>query len=57
MNVITHQAIRIDLALELFFPLHQNIKIKTVIIGIGKNYLTIMTPLNNMMRLLSYDYS
>ena len=49
MDMVGHQAIRINSAAKPGFPFLECIEIKEVIVVTGKNDLTIMPPLNDMV--------
>ena len=49
MDMVGHEAIRINLAAKPGFPFLKCVEIKEVVVVTGKNDLTIMPPLNDMV--------
>jgi len=54
MNVVGHKAISINLTREFFFQFSQVSEVVKVIIVAAKYVLSIMTPLNYMVRAIGY---
>ena len=57
MNVIGHQAKRINLTFELVLPLRKVVEIKKVVVITGKDGLAIMTTLDDVVRIVGKDDS
>ena len=54
-QMIGHQAVRVDFAVKLGFPLLQRFEIKEIIVVTGKHDLSIVTTLNDVVRGMGDD--
>ena len=57
MDMISHQAVCVNLTLEFVFKIHEICPVKIVIVIRDKNSLSIMTTLNNMVGSVWKNYS
>jgi hypothetical protein len=55
--MVGHHAVRIDLTAKFGFPLAQIVEIIKIVLITGKDFIPVMTALNNMMGVVWKDYS
>jgi hypothetical protein len=55
--MVAHQAVGVNLAAKLGFPQPEIVKIIEIILIPGKDYLPVMTSLDDMMWVVRKDYS